>query len=239
MQRARRPALVMIGSVLLNILGRETVHLLGIPLYLDMLGTAVAAFTLGVWRGVAVALVTNLIGVVVSGPASLPFALVNATGALVWALGARRWGWGRTLPRFLGLNLVTAVACSAVAVPILLARYAGSIGHGQDVLTTRLMTLTDQFVFSVSAANLITSSGDKLISGFVALVIVSALPASYGGAAVWCWPSPAPRPRCGEPDSARALDPGSSKSRSLDGHVWDVAGSPDGSRTRVGVRMGA
>lgn len=44
------------------------------------------------------------------------------------------------------------------------------------MLTTRLMTLTDQFAFSVSAANPVTSTGDKLISGFVALVIVSALP---------------------------------------------------------------
>src|SRR5690606_30100659 len=97
---------------------------------------------------------------------SLPFALVNAVGAVVWALGARRWGLGRTLPRFLGLNVLAALACSAVAVPILLVRYAGSVSHGQDVLAARLVALTDQFAFSVSAANFLTSTGDKVISGF-------------------------------------------------------------------------
>ncbi|WKN48438.1 hypothetical protein [Nocardioides sp. Arc9.136] len=174
-----RPAgvlLLMTACVLVNLLGRSFVDLLALPVYLDMVGTAVAAIALGPWRGAAVGLASNLAGTLSSGEESIPFALVNIAGALVWGYGARRLGLGRTLPRFLGLNAAAALVCTLVAVPILVLLYDGSTGHGEDAVSATFLAATDRLVVAVGAGNVLVSLGDKVISGFVALVAISALP---------------------------------------------------------------
>lgn len=168
---------LLVACVALNLAGRGLVVLLDLPVHLDMVGTALAAIALGPWHGAGVGLVTNVLGVAEGGPASLPFALVNVAGALVWGYGVRRLGLGRTLPRFLGLNLLVAAVCTLLAVPILVLLLGGSTGHEQDTLAATVTALTSEAAVGTWAANLLVSVGDKLISGFVALVAVSALPA--------------------------------------------------------------
>ncbi|GAB2870753.1 ECF transporter S component family protein [Nocardioides pacificus] len=168
---------LMAVCVLINLLGRTLVDFLSLPVYLDMVGTAVAAIVLGPWLGAAVGGTTNLLGVATSGTASLPFTLVNVAGALVWGYGVRRWGLGRTLPRYLSLNVLVALVCSLIAAPILVLVFDGSTGHGEDTITASFLALTDELAMAVGLSNLLSSLGDKVISGFLALVAVSALPA--------------------------------------------------------------
>lgn len=177
---ARQAALLMAACVVVNLVGREFVDLLDVPLYADMVGTAVAAIALGPWRGALVGGTTNVVGMLGSGLVSAPFALVNIAGALLWGYGVRRWGMGRTLHHFLALSLVVAAACSVIAVALLLVLFGGSVGHGQDALSDRAAELTGYFSIGVLASNLVTSTADKLITGFVALVIVvSVLPVRF------------------------------------------------------------
>ena len=175
---SRTILLLLAVCVAFNLAGRVVVDFLHLPIYLDMSGTAVAAIALGPWFGALVGLVTNLAGVLTSGWDSAPFALVNVAGALVWGYGVRRFGMGRTLLRFLLLNVAVAAACTLVAVPILVGLYDGTVGQGQDAITDTFLRLTDQLVVSVGFSNSVTSLGDKLISGFLALVAVTALPAN-------------------------------------------------------------
>ncbi len=187
--------LLLVGCVAINLVGRGLVDLLHLPAFLDMVGTAVAAFALGPWLGALVGVGTNLLGVASSGPASLPFALANVAGAVVWGYGDRRFGLGRTLPRFLTLNVVVAVVCSAVSVPILLILFDGSTGNGQAVIAANIAELTHQHVLSVAVANLLVSVGDKMISGFVALVVISSLPwRLHRGAGLTVSLTPSPDP---------------------------------------------
>ncbi|WP_220138502.1 hypothetical protein, partial [Nocardioides massiliensis] len=76
----RAVLLLLLACLALNLAGREFVDFFRLPLHLDMVGTAVAAIALGPWRGAAVGVATNVIGVIGSGWISLPFALVNAAG---------------------------------------------------------------------------------------------------------------------------------------------------------------
>ena len=168
-----------VACVALNMGGRVFVDFFHLPLYFDMIGTAIAAIALGPWKGAAVGATTNIVGIIGSGWVSLPFGLVNIAGALVWGYGVRQWGMGKTLPRFFLLNVIAAVTCSLVAVPILLAVYGDSLRHGHDMVTQMVEESISYVVAAVSFSNLITSLADKLISGFVALVAVSALPASF------------------------------------------------------------
>jgi len=170
-------ALLMLGCVVANRLGAGAMTYLHLAIYLDMIGTAVAAIALGPWRGALVGVVTNLAGAVVDGPTALPFALVNVVGALIWGYGVRRFDFARSLARFFVLNLVVAACCTLVAAPILVLMYGGSVGQGQDGLTHTFLQVTHRLALSVGMGNLLTSLGDKVITGFVALVAVSVLPA--------------------------------------------------------------
>ncbi|MGK2880495.1 MAG: hypothetical protein ACSLE6_06785 [Mycobacterium sp.] len=142
-----------------------------------MTGTAIVPIALGPWRGAAVGGLTNLIGVLGSGWISLPFALANITGALVWGDGVQRWGMGRSLRRFIALNVLTALACSSVAVPLILVLLGHDLDLGRDAVTRSIEGSIDTFVLAAGFSNVVTSVGDKLVSGFVALVVISELPA--------------------------------------------------------------
>ena len=164
---------ILLGCVAVNLLGRVLVDGLQLPLYLDMVGTAVAAVLLGPWRGAAVGVATNLLGVVTSGLISLPFALVNVVGALIWGYGFRRFGAARSPSRFLLLNVVVAVACTVVAVPILVFAH-GVTGNGADSVMARVEAAGHGLLLAVLSVNLLTSVADKLIAGFIALAAFDA-----------------------------------------------------------------
>lgn len=172
----RNVLLLMGGCLALNMVGRLVVDFLSLPIYLDMLGTAFAAVALGPWRGAMVGASTNLLAAATSGWVSIPFAIVNVAGALVWGYGVRRFGYGRTLPRYFLLNLYVALTCSLLAVPILVLVFGGSVGQGQDTITQTFIDLGNGLLVAVGFSNLLTSTADKLLSGFIALVGCSTLP---------------------------------------------------------------
>ena len=163
---------VVVCATAANVMGEAAVAWLGLPLYLDMVGTAVAAFALGPWWGALVGIATNLLGAVVNGEVSLPFALVNVVGALVWGYGVRWRALKGSPSRFLLLNAGVALACSLVAVPLTLLVFGGETGHATDLLAERLRELGRPEVLAVFSSNLLTSLADKIIAGFAALAIV-------------------------------------------------------------------
>lgn len=131
-----------------HLLGREFVDFFQLPFYLDMTGTAIAANALGPWRAAGVGMATNVIGVIGSAWISLSFALVNIVGAFMWGDGVRRWGRGRTLPRFFTLNVLTALACSVVAVPIIGVSLDHDLRVGHDVITQLMDDSFDTFMIA-------------------------------------------------------------------------------------------
>ncbi len=167
--------LLCLGCLAINLFGRWIVDVLDIPLYLDMVGTAVTAIILGPWWGAGVGLSTNLLGVGISGYDSIPFAIVNVAGALVWGYGVRKFRMGTTVPRFFGLSAITAVCCSMLAVPIILA-LNGETGNGADDVTMIIHDVVNSLWLAVASSNIITSLADKTISGAVALLAVDVLP---------------------------------------------------------------
>lgn len=177
---ARSVLLTLVLCLLANLLGRGMVDLLHLPLYLDMVGTAIAAVLLGPWWGAGVGAATNVLGSVISGPASLAFIPVNVVGALVWGYGVRH-GWGRSAARFLVLSMAVGVACTLVAAPIVLLVFGGyTFLHAEDTLTRTIVGHVGHLGVAVFASNLITSLADKVISGFVGLAVVEGLSRSDG-----------------------------------------------------------
>ncbi|MGA8258472.1 MAG: hypothetical protein WB767_18020 [Nocardioides sp.] len=167
------------GCIALNVCGHHAVEWLGLPLYFDMVGTAVAAIFLGPWWGALVGLLTNVLGVASSGASSLPFAAVNIAGALVWGYGVRRYGSALTIPRYFVLNIAVALACTLVAAPIIVIMFGGETGHSTDTMIGDAAAFSHNLVLAVVGVNLLTSVADKMIAGFVALVALEMAPRSW------------------------------------------------------------
>jgi len=167
---------VMVACVGLNLFGGTVMAKFQLPLYLDMIGTAIGAVALGPWHGVLIGLATNVLdGVAADFDTSLPFAFVNAVGAVVWGYGVRKWGLGRTWPRVFTLNTIVALACSIVAVPITVLVFGGAAAHPIDAMTSELTALGEPLWTAVLSTNLAASLGDKLLSGAIAIVAVRLL----------------------------------------------------------------
>ncbi len=168
--------LILVATVL-NVVGGQVVLWLDLPLFLDMIGTAAAAVLLGPWYGVAVAVFSQAAGALVHSDAlGLPFTAVGVAGALLWGYGVHRWGMGRTAARFFLLTVLVAVSCTVLAAPITVFVYGGFSQHvAADTITDRLISLGDSLWAAVFSANLTMSLLDKLISGFMALTITTAL----------------------------------------------------------------
>src|SRR5206468_2239333 len=79
-------------GVLLNIVGNGIVPILNGLLFLDTLGTAVAAFAIGPWWGALVGLITNLILAECPGREQyFNYTLVNVWAGLFWGYIARSY----------------------------------------------------------------------------------------------------------------------------------------------------
>jgi energy-coupling factor transport system substrate-specific component len=163
------------AAVALNIVGSYINTALKLPTFLDMIGTAVVAITIGPWWGALAGALTNTINGFISSPISLPFAACNVIGALVWGYGVR-WGMGKTMIRYFILALVCAVAVSLMAVPIYVFVFGGATGHFSDMMTAAFVGMGNQLLVAVFSSNIIVSLADKIIASFLALAVIEALP---------------------------------------------------------------
>lgn len=167
--------LLVVACLGINIGGFSLVPVLGLPLFLDMVGTAIAALVLGPWHGVFVGLMTNVIGLAITDSTSLAFGLVNIVGALIWGYGVRRFRLGESFSRFFLLNTIVAVACTIVATTLLVLLFHGSTGHGAERTTETIMEMGRPPVLAIFLSNLLYSLADKVITGFISLAALGGL----------------------------------------------------------------
>ena len=178
--RGKRLPLTYVVAVIpvaaaLNIVGGYINTVLNLPIFLDMIGTMVTAVILGPWWGALVGAITNIVNSFISGPISLPFAACNVVGALVWGY-ANIWGWMRKRWSFFLVNALCAFFVSPTAVPIYDFIFGGATGHFADVMTAAFLAMGQNLIVSVFSSNILVSLADKIISGYVGLAIIEALP---------------------------------------------------------------
>ncbi len=183
--RRKRLPLTYVVSVVpvaaaLNIVGGYINTILRLPTFLDMIGTMVAAVILGPWWGALVGAITNIVSSFLTGPISLPFAVVNVAGGLVWGY-ANMWGWMRKAWSFFLVNVLVAFVSSIFATPIYVFIFGGATGHFADVMTAAFLAMGQNLIVSVFSSNILVSLADKIISGYVGLAIIEALPENLTG----------------------------------------------------------
>ena len=166
---------VVAGCIVLNIVLGRMVSALGLTIFLDTIGTILAALLLGPWMGMITGLCSNLIWGVVSGLPAEAFAPVSmAIGLSAGYLGRR--GMFRSLPRVLVSGILVSIVATLVATPIRAYLFDGLTGTGIDSLVVYLGAVGQRLLQSVAWATMGTNLIDKVLSCAVAWGIVRAMP---------------------------------------------------------------
>jgi energy-coupling factor transport system substrate-specific component len=182
MRSAKKPAfnffflLTIFLSLALNLIGSSLQIYLELPLFLDTIGTMLAAVLIGPWIGGLVGLMTNVIKGIFYTTTSLPFGLVNfgiglITGYLVIIFkGYERW----YAPLLVGC--VIALLTPLMAAPIATYVFGGITAHGIDKFVVAFIDSGNTILSSTFLGRLPTSFIDKLLSAFIVYGIIRVWP---------------------------------------------------------------
>lgn len=164
-------------AVAMNIVLGIITSALGIPLYLDTLGTVLAAAIIGPVPGVIVGALSNIITGLIYSVTDIPFCLVNMAVGLIVGLVAKKFNW--TFVSALITGLVLSFVCPAIGTPIGIFVYGGLNGSFSDVLVMSLVQ-GGQTIFQASfLRNVASNLVDKIGTCIIAWALIRMIPMRF------------------------------------------------------------
>lgn len=178
MKNRRTYVLAFCGvAIAMNIVLGIITSAIGIPLYMDTLGTVLAAALIGPVPGMIVGLLSNVITGLIYSVQDIPFALVNVVVGLIVGLVAKKWNF--TLPVAIIVGLVLSAVCPAIGTPIGIYVYGGLSGSTSDILVMSLVE-GGKTIFQASfIRNIASNLIDKVGTCIIGWAILRALPMSF------------------------------------------------------------
>ena len=175
----KRLKLVIIAiGIAINIVGGTLASALKLPIFLDAIGTMLAAVLLGPWLGALTGLLSNVFQGIFTNPMTIPFGLVNAViGLIVGFIAMKRGFEDYVTPAIVGIIL--AIAAPLVGSPIAVYVYGGLTGGGVDVLYGILLGTSERVFSSAFLARIPTNLVDKLLSAYLIMFIIRYLPPQW------------------------------------------------------------
>lgn len=171
----RNLVLVAIG-IALNIALGQAASFLKLPVFLDSIGTVLAAVLCGPVIGGLTGLLTNLIWGLIQGPTAAFFApvamVIGISAGLLAGAGMFRSWWQAAIS-----GAVIAVALAFVAVPIRIYLFGGVTGSGADFAVAYLLKLGESLFGSVLITVIGTNLADKIVTTLLVWGILRGLPA--------------------------------------------------------------
>jgi len=151
------------------------------PLFFDMIGTAIVAMVLGPLAGVVTATLTVLGAAAIGLPTGaagvvLALAPVPIAGALLWGFGIHKFGFDRSLTKFILLNVIVGIVCTLIAFTVISIAFDGYAMHG--VIQGKVESAVAAGIPRTAAlfmANMFVSIVDKLLAGVIALLLAGGI----------------------------------------------------------------
>lgn len=170
--------LIIVVGIGINIIGGSLNSALKLPLFLDTIGTILAAVLLGPWLGALTGILSNVFSGIFTNPILIPFALVNGVIGLIVGFIALKRGYEDYITPLI-IGLVLAIAAPLVGSPIAVYVFGGLTGGGVDILYGILLGTTERVFTSAFLARIPTNLVDKLISAYLVFFIYQALPPQW------------------------------------------------------------
>lgn len=161
-------------ALVLNIVVGQIVGSVGIPLYLDSVGTVLMAALTGPIGGLATGALSSVVWGLFN-PAALPFAAVSAaTGAISgWMIGK---GAFRNVVTAILSGAVLGIVCGMLAAPVAAFVYGGTAGVGTGAIVSAFREMGNSLLQSVTLQSFISDPLDKALVMFLVWATIKALP---------------------------------------------------------------
>ncbi len=168
------------AAIAINLVIGGLVNALGIPLYLDAIGTILATVLAGPVAGILVGVLGQLLFGLLNGYQWIPFGLIQVVIALLAAAAASRAGFA-TLGRTVGWGLLTGLLAGALSSVISYVLFKGVTATGTTAVVTLLTTLGLPLPAAVTASSLGLDLADKAVAFALVGALLRSLPARLLG----------------------------------------------------------
>ena len=172
---------LVVACIFINSGGAMICNRLGLPLYLDLIGTMIAAMLGGYIPGIFVGLMGPLLTTITSDPMAISYGALNVSVAIVTAFFHNR-EWTKKIGGMFGMIIIDAVIGGIGGA--LITWYLYGFG-AEDTSSAFVQAIHNLGITSAFASELIADFlidvVDKIISVSVALIVVYSLPEKFRG----------------------------------------------------------
>lgn len=163
--------------VAMNIVLGIITSALGIPLYLDTLGTVLSAAIIGPVPGIIVGALSNIITGLMYSVSDIPFCLVNMAVGLIVGFVAKKFKF--TIVSAVITGLVLSFVCPAIGTPIGIYVYGGLNGSASDVFVMSLVQAGKDIFQASFLRNVGSNLIDKVGTCVVGWALIRAIPMHF------------------------------------------------------------
>lgn len=161
-------------AVVANAAVGQVVGSIGIPLYLDSVGTVLIAALTGPAAGLTTGAVSSVAWGLVN-PTALPFAAVSAATGAMAGLAVER-GAFKSPWRMVSAGAVIGIVSGMLAAPVAAFVYGGTSGVGTGALVSVFQEVTGSLISSVTLQSAVSDPADKIAVLFIVWATLKALP---------------------------------------------------------------
>ncbi len=165
-------------AIALNIVVGQLVSVIGIPVYMDSIGTVLVAALAGPAAGVVTGILTNVIWGLTLSPIALPYAVVQVIIG-VMAGYAARLGMFRLFYLAPVAGAVTGLVAAVVSAPISAFVFGGATGGGTAAIVGAFQAMGNSLLASTTLQGLLSDPLDKAITFTIVVLILAALPSRF------------------------------------------------------------
>jgi len=176
----KRIALVFVPvGIGVNVIGGLLASSLKLPVFLDTIGTILSAAILGPWWGALTGGLTNII-MALQNPMDMWFAIVNIAVGLIVGFISVKFGFQKWLVVLIA-GLIISVVAPIIGTTIATYVYGGLTGGGLDIFVGGLMKAGADVFTAAFIPRIGSNLVDKLLSVFVVMFVIMALPKTLKG----------------------------------------------------------
>lgn len=161
--------------VALNVGLNKLAAVLQLPVFMDTVGTILSGALVPPGFSVAVGVVSNLIGGVVTHPA-IPFYIGTQVVVALMSIAGFRFGWFHRLWSALLMGLAIGIVSAIVSAPITVLAFGGITEPGATAINGILLAAGHDIWTAVVSGTLIVSSVDKVIAAGLVWLMLKRLP---------------------------------------------------------------
>lgn len=170
---ARTIAIIPVALVL-NIVVGEVIGSIGVPLYIDSVGTILVAALAGRIAGIATGTLSSVVWGLIN-PAALPFAAVSAATGYLAGLAIEK-GAFKSWWRVIVAGAIIGIISGMLAAPVAAFVYGGTAGLGTGAVVSAFREAGNSLLASVTLQSFISDPLDKALVFLIVWAAMKALP---------------------------------------------------------------